>query len=53
MSFLLKTLEKLLERHTKDGVLVEKPLHQNQYAYTAGMSTETGLFQVVCRLQSP
>ena len=30
MSFILKTLEKLLDRHIMDGVLVEKPLHQNQ-----------------------
>jgi hypothetical protein len=45
-----KTLEKVLHRHIRDGVLVEKPLHQNQYAYTAGMSTETALFQVLRRL---
>ena len=47
MSYILKTLEKLLDRHIKDGVLVERPLHQNQFAYRAGMSTETALFQVV------
>jgi hypothetical protein len=35
MSFIL-TLEKLLDRHTKDGVLAERPLHQNQFAYRAG-----------------
>jgi len=46
MSFILKTLEKLLDRHVKDGVLVERPLHQNEFAYRAGMSTETALFQV-------
>ena len=50
MSFILKTLEKLLDRHIKDGVLVEI-LHQNQFAYRAGMSTETALFQVVHRLE--
>ena len=47
MSYILKTLEKLLDRHIKDGVLVERPLNQNQFAYRAGMSTETALFQVV------
>jgi hypothetical protein len=31
--------------------LVEKPLHQNQFAYRAGISTETALFQVVNRLE--
>jgi nitrite reductase/ring-hydroxylating ferredoxin subunit len=51
MSFILKTLEKLLDRHITDGVLVEKPLHQNQFAYRAGMFTETALFQVVYRLE--
>jgi hypothetical protein len=49
MSFILKTLEKLLDRHIRGGALVEKPLHQNQYAYRAGISTETALFQVVQR----
>ena len=51
MSYILKTLEKLLDRHIRDGVLVERPLHQNQFAYRAGMSTETALFQVVHRLE--
>jgi hypothetical protein len=51
MSFILKTLEKLLDRYIRGGVLVEKPLHQNQFAYRAGMSTETALFQVVHRLE--
>jgi hypothetical protein len=51
MSFILKILEKLIDRHIRGGVLVEKPLHQYQYAYRAGMSTETALFQVVQRLE--
>jgi hypothetical protein len=51
MSFILKTLEKLLDRYIRGGVLVEKPLHQNQFAYRAGMSTETALFQDVHRLE--
>jgi hypothetical protein len=50
MSFILKTLEKLLDRHIRGGVLVDKPLYRNQFAYRAGMSTETALFQVVHRL---
>jgi retron-type reverse transcriptase len=44
-------LEKLLDRQIRDGVLVEKPLHQNQSAYRAGTSTETALFQVIYRLE--
>jgi hypothetical protein len=51
ISFILKTLEKLLNRYIRGGVLVEKSLHQNQFAYRAGMSTETALFQVVHRLE--
>ena len=51
MSFILKTLEKVLDRHIRDGVMVEKPFHQNQFAYRAGMSTDTALFQVVQRLE--
>jgi hypothetical protein len=51
MSFIRKTLKKLLDRLNTDGVLVEKPLHQNHFAYSAGMSTETALFQVVHRLE--
>jgi hypothetical protein len=51
MSFVLKTLEKVIYVHIRDGVLVEKPLHQYQYAYRAGVSTETVLLQVVSRLE--
>jgi retron-type reverse transcriptase len=47
MSFILKILKKLIRR----AVRVEKPLYQNQYAYTAGMSMETALSQVVKRLE--
>jgi hypothetical protein len=31
--------------------MVEKPLHRYQFAYRAGMSTKTALFQVVHRLE--
>jgi hypothetical protein len=51
MSFILKILENLIDRHIRGGVLAEKPLHQNQYAYRAGMSTETALFHIVKRLE--
>jgi hypothetical protein len=47
MSFMLKTLEKLHDKYIKDGVLAERPLHQNRFAFRAGMSTEMALFQVV------
>jgi hypothetical protein len=31
-SLILQILEKLIDRHIRAGVLVEKPLHQNEYA---------------------
>jgi hypothetical protein len=52
MSVVIKTLEKLLDRYIRGGVLVEKPLHQNQITYRAGVSTETALFQVTHRLEN-
>jgi hypothetical protein len=35
-SFLLKTMEKLLDRHIRDGALKVHPLHRNQHAYQIG-----------------
>jgi hypothetical protein len=51
MSFILKTLEKLIDRHIRGGVLVEKAIHQNQFAYRECMSTEIALFHVTYRLE--
>jgi hypothetical protein len=52
MSVVLKTLEKLLDRYIRGCVLVEKQLHQNQFAYRAAVSTETALFDVTHRLEN-
>jgi hypothetical protein len=46
-SFLLKTMEKLVERHIRDDSLRKYPLHHNQHAYQTGKSTETALHNVV------
>jgi hypothetical protein len=46
-SFLLKTMEKLVDRHIRDSALREHPLHRNQHAYQIGKSTETALHNVV------
>ncbi|XP_074111456.1 uncharacterized protein LOC141535431 [Cotesia typhae] len=46
-SFLLKTLEKLIDRYIRDGTLVHKSLHDSQHAYQAGKSVETALHSVV------
>lgn len=40
ISFTLKTLEKLLDRHNRDFELANRPLHREQYMYRAGMSSE-------------
>jgi hypothetical protein len=49
--FYTKTLETLLDIRIRGGVLVGKPLHHNQLAYRAGMSTDTALKQVVHKLE--
>jgi hypothetical protein len=51
-SFLLKTMEKIVDRHIRDRALRSQPLHLNQYAYQTGKSTETALHNVVTRVES-
>jgi Reverse transcriptase (RNA-dependent DNA polymerase). len=46
-SFLLQTLERLVNRHTRNDVLGRNPLHNNQHAYQLGISTDTELNSVV------
>jgi hypothetical protein len=50
-SFLLKTLERLVDGFLRDEILVSKPLHSNQHAYQAGKSVETALHQLVVRVE--
>jgi hypothetical protein len=40
-------MEKLMERHMRDSVLKERPLHRNQHAYQIGKTIETALHNVV------
>ena len=42
-SFCLKTMERIIDRHIKDNVLIENPLHENQFAYQEGKSTDAAL----------
>jgi hypothetical protein len=51
-SFLLKTMEKIVDRHIRDRALRSQPLHLNQHAYQIGKSTETTLHNVVPRVES-
>jgi len=50
MSFLLKGLEKLVDRYLWDGPMVALPIHP-RHAYQAGKSTESALHQLVGRIE--
>ena len=50
-SFLLKTMERLVDRFLRDAILALQPLHPNQHAYQAGKSVETTLHQLVVRVE--
>jgi hypothetical protein len=51
-SFLLKMMEKLVDRHVRGSALKEYPLHLNQHAYQIGKSTETTLHSVVTCIEN-
>jgi hypothetical protein len=51
-SFLLKTMEKLVDRHIRDSALKIHPLRRNQHAYQIGTSTETALHNVVTPIEN-
>jgi len=46
-SFLIKTIERLVDRYLRDEALAIVPMHPNQHAYQAGKSVETALHQLV------
>ena len=50
-SFLLKTMERLVDRFLRDEILALQPLHPNQHAYQAGQSVETALHQLVVQVE--
>jgi hypothetical protein len=50
-SFLLKTMERLVDRFLRDEILALKPLHPKQHAYQAGKYVETVLHQLVVRVE--
>jgi len=50
-SFLLKTLERLVDMHIRRGVLCGTPLHRNQHAYQPGKSCETALHQLLGKVE--
>lgn len=46
-SFLLKTLERLIERHIKDFISENCPISDSQHAFQEGKSTETALHSLI------
>ena len=42
-SFILKMVERVVDRYIRHKILTVKPLHCDQHAYKAGHSTETAL----------
>jgi len=51
MSFLLKTLERLVDRFIRDDTLIRYLLNENQHAYMAGKSTDTALHVLVGKIE--
>jgi Reverse transcriptase (RNA-dependent DNA polymerase)/Endonuclease-reverse transcriptase len=52
MSFIFKTLERLILWHLEETVLKENSIHKNQHAFRKGRSTESALSDVVDHLES-
>jgi hypothetical protein len=52
LSFLLKTMHELVDRHIRDSASRRYPLHRNQHAYQIGKSTKTELHNVVTCTES-
>lgn len=50
-SFLLKCLEKLVDRYIRDAVLSVHGLHPSQHAYRAGRSTVSALHNLVGKIE--
>ena len=50
-SFMLKTLEKLVDRYLRDGVLRQHTIHPNQHAYQPRKSAESALHQLVAKAE--
>ncbi|KAL3288146.1 hypothetical protein HHI36_002594 [Cryptolaemus montrouzieri] len=46
-SFLLQTMERLVERYLRENTLVDHPLHITQHAYEQGRSVDSALYSVV------
>lgn len=50
-SFLLKTMEKIIDHFIRAELLVGSPLHKDQFAYQSGKSTISALHSLTTRLE--
>jgi len=50
-SFLLKGMEKLIDRYLRSGPLLDLPIHPRQHTFQTGKSTESALHQLVGRIE--
>ena len=50
-SFLLKSMEKVLDLHIRSELEIKAPLHSHQFAYQKGKSTTTALHSLVTKLE--
>lgn len=50
-SFLLKTMEKVIDFHIRNEILKRKPLRKEQHAYCQGKSTTTALHSLVRKVE--
>ena len=51
-SFLLKTLERLVDLYIRDSILSINPLHVNQHAYQRGRSTMSAIHKMTSLIES-
>jgi Reverse transcriptase (RNA-dependent DNA polymerase) len=51
-SFILKTMEKLIDLHIRTKHLIRQPLHSKQFAYQAGKSTISALHHLVRKIEN-
>ena len=52
MSFLLKTMERLIDRHIRGVSLLTNPINETQFAYQKGKSTEAALHSLVSQIEA-
>lgn len=52
MSFILKAMEKIVNRHLNETTFTTKPINRYQHAYQKGRSTDSALHEVLTTIES-